>query len=133
MAERVAVRITGQTTQWDYHPSDFIDEINADVTKLTIELAYSIWDGLIARSPVWSGRYRASWYMGLRQKEFYAQGGSPESPLPEPVRPVLKSRATKQPPKIWITNGSPYFDRIEEGWSGQAPAGVVRVTLESVA
>lgn len=132
MAEKVSLRVSGQTTEWDIHPSDFLrDVVEEDVRQHTIDMAYSVWDGLMKRSPVYTGRFRASWYMGLRFDEFYAEGGSPESPLSEPARPKIRSRAKY--PRIYITNGAPYFDRIEYGsWSNQAPAGVVRVTLESL-
>lgn len=30
---------------------------------------------------------------------------------------------------IWLTNNLPYINRLEHGWSQQAPAGFVRITM----
>ena len=79
-----------------------------------------------------SGRYRASWFLNERtptEKVAQEHDGhaSEGTELPVPGAPTLK---LGKYPVVFLTNGLPYAQRIEDGWSTQkAPDGVLKLTL----
>ena len=82
---------------------------------------------VIMRSPVDTGRFRASWRVGnvAPDTSVAAPGGGGG----DPTQSALKNfDARKTTDLIFITNSLPYAIRLEEGWSGQAPSGMVAIT-----
>ena len=90
-----------------------------------------IFESIVARSPVLTGSFRASWQVSFGAPE-YAKVNSEDknAPLPAPV--FVWPEGYRFGDMIYITNGQPYAQRLEYGWSSQAPHGVVRVALASV-
>lgn len=41
---------------------------------------------------------------------------------------VLATYVATETASIWFTNNLPYAQRLENGWSGQAPTGILRIT-----
>jgi hypothetical protein len=82
------------------------------------------------KSPVDTGRFRASWTIGVGQID---PSVAPESApgqkvaTPEPRIPAITVGQT-----YYHANSLPYARRIEYGWSKKAPAGCVRVTAAEV-
>ena len=116
-----------------------IDKFKADLNKVaelfntTVgvarrRIALQVWTGVVKMSPVDTGRFRASWQL--------TEGHTDTSVKPE------GTHGYPPPPSMWgdpgsfsvtwITNNLPYAVPLEEGHSGQAPYGMVRVTLASV-
>lgn len=81
-------------------------------------------------SPVYTGSFRASWRVSYNTpREDVTVGGTPEAPL---------RGASFRWPKgfnlgdtIIISNNLPYAERLEYGWSKQAPTGVLRLAVAS--
>lgn len=117
---------------WETDPSEVVVWIEEETKKLTYETAELVWDEIMRLSPVYRGRYRASWTMSADQPKYnyVNRGGSPEAPLPPPKMPRLRS--SDKLPTVFIVNAAPYAERLEYGWSGQAPYGVAILALASV-
>jgi hypothetical protein len=108
------------------------------VQKTLIDMASSV----VRMSPVDTGRFRANWVFGRG-----AYNPTTTEAIDKSGKPVLPKSATTQTTDrlthdinagvkigqteiVYITNSLPYAYRLEyEGWSGQAPAGMVRVTV----
>ena len=80
---------------------------------------------IIKRSPVDTGRFRGNWQftIGRPAQGQIASGGVPTSEL------VSASNSWQSGQTFYITNNLPYGERLEYGWSKQAPQGMVRLTL----
>jgi hypothetical protein len=103
-------------------------EINAN--KEVVQLGSLVSQAVITATPVDTGRAKGNWFATL---------GSPTSKTDlESLDPsgqktisqnnsVIKGRLPLQ--AIYITNNLPYIKRLNEGWSGQAPAGYVENAL----
>lgn len=116
--------------KWSVDPRQFLTTVNDSVARKTEELAEKIFDGVVDRSPVSSGGFRASWSAMKGSPTFqYVIGGSPGNPLPRPSYPKIRVKAGEA---IHITNGSPQGGRLENGHSSQAPNGMVALTLASL-
>lgn len=96
----------------------------------TRKVALEVFRGVIMMTPVDTGRARANWQASI---------GSPErGPIDETDKgggttvskavDVVKQWDFEHGPTC-LTNNLPYIERLEDGWSGQAPAGMVAVTI----
>ena len=112
--------------------SKFIDKASetadAEVRKICLDLL----TGIVLKTPVDTGRARANWFTSI---------GSPSINVTESTDPSGSSTISNSLTAIseatgnilWITNNLPYIYRLEfEGWSRQAPAGMVRVTVNDI-
>lgn len=94
------------------------------VRKVMLELFTKV----INKSPVRSGRFRANWNVGY---------GSPDTTTTTSTDSSLGKVQTeiataKLEGSIFLSNSLPYSLRLERGWSGQAPAGMVRLSLVEI-
>jgi hypothetical protein len=86
--------------------------------------------GAVNRSPVYTGSFRASWRIGFREPdESTTTGGAPEAPLPRPV--FYWPKGYRLGDMVYISNSQPYALRIENGYSMQAPTGVLALSVAS--
>lgn len=87
-------------------------------------LAIDIDAALVMRSPVDTGRFRANWMVGIgaiNTETFERFSDVSHEPL---INSIKVNGQT-----IYITNSLPYAQRLEYGWSKQAPDGMVRLTV----
>lgn len=79
---------------------------------------------IIKRSPVKTGRYRNNWQFSIDAPASGVDpGGSNELSLVNTANKMVAGNT------FYMTNNVPYAERIEYGWSQQAPNGTVGVTL----
>lgn len=136
--------------------AQWVSDLNKIVEKLPKEqfskviraIALSALNSIVLRSPVgnaslWAnpappgyvgGHFRNNWFVDINNvspqiREEVSKSGSSS---------LAQSRnlsGLEQDPyvKIYIHNSLPYARRLEYGWSKQAPAGMVSVTLQSLA
>lgn len=94
------------------------DDIEQEVDRKYRAFWFTLWNGVNLLSPVLTGRYRAAHCMSIGQPSASITGTgfvSPPSGLPT----------------MSITNNLPYSERLENGYSGQAPSGVYQNALNS--
>lgn len=103
--------------------------IGGAVRKEAERAATAIVNNCVALSPVRTGAFRAAWNV--------SEGVPVYKEVPKVLMPgthaapVFNVKATTDFPKLYITNGQPYAARIEDGWSGQAPHGVMRLAVQA--
>lgn len=106
---------------------DQFEQVTEDAVKSFVR---DIYNGAVNRSPVYTGSYRASWRIGVGSPdESVTNGGSPTAPLGKPVFYWPKGFVLGQ--TVYVSNNQPYAQRIERGWSGQAPGGVLALAVAS--
>ena len=115
---------------WVVNPLNFMNGVNMSVSRMVSEISEEIFDGVVERSPVDTGSFRASWNVSVGAPELSnIVGGNHESPLSPPRFPGLPTRNVEP---VYITNNTPYGAELEHGHSDQAPIGIVAVTLASL-
>ena len=67
------------------------------------------------------GRFRANWQITIGVPAAAAINSTAAPALAIPNIPPFVT--------VWITNNVPYAERLEMGWSKQAPAGIVSVSI----
>ena len=122
----------------------------ADLQDKLIEKTNQIYNGVVERSPVREGSFRANWKITQHRpsKAKFKRSGSITSPTPAPTPRKLKlspagkikvfisklygSSSMPKLPKIFISNNAPYAELLENGSSKQAPNGIIATTIASL-
>ena len=94
------------------------DDIEQEVDRKYRAFWLVLFNNVNILSPVLTGRYRAAHCMSIGQPSASITGTGFVSP-PSGM------------PTMSIANNMPYAERLENGWSGQAPSGVYQNALNS--
>jgi hypothetical protein len=123
--------------------SKFIDKTSktadAEVRKICLDLL----TGIVLKTPVDTGRARANWFTSINSPSAnvtVSTDPSGSSTISSGLSAISKATGNV----LWITNNLPYIYRLEfggypngpkttGGFSSQAPAGMVRVTVNNIA
>lgn len=109
------------------------DRMDQVVGKVVLDL----YSRLVQRSPVDTGRFRQSWRVdgpgiNWNAAAITADPFGQHTPAQQSAAALINAVARLKITAggvITISNPLPYGQRLEYGWSKQAPAGMVRVTL----
>jgi hypothetical protein len=118
--------------------SRFVQKTGLKPDVVLRKLAFTAYRNLILKSPVDTGRFRASWRIGVDVVDLstypevthkgIAQGGYADPPPDDSgVQAVIGTAKFGQ--VIFITNNLPYAQPLEDGSSKQAPQGVLAITM----
>lgn len=89
--------------------------------KVTLDLFTSV----VQKSPVDTGRFKANWNVGPTPNLSFTASTNAGRGLNE----AQKAIGIPAGGVVYLSNGLPYARRLEYGWSGQAPAGMVRLSV----
>lgn len=109
--------------------SKFVEKAKKNPEKVMRQVSIKLFSAIIKASPVDTGRFRMNWM---------ASGGTPAAGTTDATDKsgntatgnatsfVLKATDWRE---FTLTNNLPYAQRLEYGWSQQAPQGFVRVNV----
>lgn len=112
---------------------EIADLIDQDLGTVHRKIALDLFTGVVKKTPVDTGRARASWKVGTGSIDGTVApkgSGPPESAIV--AEGEAKIAAIRKPVLTFITNSLPYASALENGHSRQAPAGIVAVTAAEV-
>lgn len=109
--------------------NDFIRKTNANADQVVRQSTMSLLSGVVRRSPVDTGRFRGNWQVAIAQPATGQLSRDDKSGSATVQAGLSVVAGAKAGGVIWITNNLPYARRLENGWSDQAPAGMVRLTV----
>lgn len=118
---------------WDKTPSEFMITVKDDLTKHRRRIAMEVLQGVVMMSPVDTGRFRANNMVtvdavGTSYSDVTDKSGGPTIQKGGAVIGTVESPFGT----ITIQNNLSYAEALENGHSGQAPAGIYGVTFESI-
>lgn len=122
--------------------TNWVNQANGDIKATIRKIAFDLGARIIMRTPVDTGRARGNWVLGIGNPQITSQSNSLDANR-TPVNDLgigassaknrLLSGLSNFDPEsgasIFITNSVPYIARLEYGYSGQAPQGMVRLTV----
>lgn len=120
---------------------DFSKQIEAIVerTKIKMDLVvrkfcFEMFSDIMMASPVDTGAFRGNWMLSVGAPNISTNADSKLSSDNSALAAINASMATSinkdaLGKTIYFTNSMPYAYRLEHGWSKQAPAGMVNVTI----
>lgn len=107
----------------------FAKKTNTNMITVVREFALAMGTSLIYKSPVDTGRFRGNWMWGLSVPNTRTDGPNDKSGGLALDRMISGAKNMALGQQVFITNSLPYAQRLEYGWSKQAPAGMVRLTV----
>lgn len=118
---------------------DKIKRVAVDVPKNADEIVRKVAlaaDQTIAMAtPVDTGRARANWQVGIGAAPGgtveYSGGGAGAASYAIGAAQSVVTTYKGQPGGIWLVNNLPYIQRLNEGWSAQAPAKFVEQAIDT--
>lgn len=114
--------------EFDAALSAFAKKMDESVEEVVQRLALMVWQGVVSRTPVDTGRARASWRVGVGEINRSTEPDG-EDKYSFPSKPTF---GQAEYAIYYITNSLPYISALENGHSAQRPGGMVKVTLADV-
>lgn len=112
---------------------DIIDALRDGVNRAGAKMILEVDRRIRDRTPVKTGRAKGNWRLGLNGPDTTVDMNDFD---PTGTIGKAKSRDTmksfKAGDEVHITNGLPYIRRLENGWSDQAPEGMLAVTAAEI-
>ncbi|UNM17273.1 HK97 gp10 family phage protein [Pseudomonas sp. ArH3a] len=118
---------------WSVPPSLFAGVVEQDLSKKVRTIAIQCLNEVVMRSPVDTGRFRANNQLSIgspiytSREEFDKNGGATI------LEGVAKLSGLEPYTVVFIQNSLPYAEKLENGHSKQAPAGMFGAAFNSVA
>lgn len=131
-------------TSFSLAVDEFVKRAKAAPEIVVRKVATDVLTGIVMKTPVgnptlWKskppagyvgGRARASWGVGLNRIDADATTTIVDKDGRKTIVQGAAKLAAYQPDDdVYIFSRLPYIERLEYGWSGQAPAGMVRITV----
>jgi len=121
----------------------FVEKAKENADIVVQKIAIDVLSSVIDRSPVgnpelWKtprpgyvgGRFRGNWQVGFSVAPTGETGViDANGSQTKQAGAALLQTFTTGVGSIWLMNNVPYAQRLEYGWSRQAPAGMVRLTV----
>ena len=114
---------------WSRAPFLFADDIMQDAHRLQRGMAITLLNNIQLLAPVDEGTYRGSTVVSF---------GSPDYRYTENIGGMsiafsaIDGLTPNALPTIFVQTNSPYAERLESGWSKQAPSGVYGLAFSSM-
>lgn len=113
---------------------DDLDRFLRDATlEATKKIAMEVLSRVVLKSPVDTGRFRGNWTVSLNTPDLSVTDGVDPSGGTTIARGSSVITGMREPKVVYVANNLPYAERLENGHSKQAPAGMVAVTLAELA
>ncbi len=118
--------------KWSVLPSAFMKKVNGGVVDLQRRLTIEMLEQITIRAPVDTGRFKANNLVSVGEPVFYSvnrydKDGNETLAYGEAALAALVPYSV-----VYIQNNLIYAGALEDGHSGQAPAGVYGVSYYSV-
>lgn len=114
--------------------SKFVNKSSKKAELAIRKIGVELFSRVVLKSPVDTGRFRANWIASINvphvgDTESVDRGG--QAAIAKIVSEVTRYRFGDN--YIYLTNNLPYGQRLEFGYSKQAPQGMVRLSLMEIA
>lgn len=108
----------------------FVDKANGNIDLVVRKVSLDLFKRVIMKSPVKTGRFKGNWQAAIGSMppgklETTDKGGA--ATIARVAAEALKMSAGLV---IYLVNNLPYSRRLEYGHSKQAPAGMVRLSVQ---
>lgn len=110
----------------------FLQKVNSNQTEVLQKVALDLFTQIVLKSPVRTGRFRNNWYpaIGTISGEMNISAMDPAgSASLSRIQSVVSQFGPNK--VIYMSNNLPYANKLEYGYSRQAPVGMVRVSIAS--
>lgn len=107
------------------------NKVNLSVDNAIVAVCAQISTEVIKRTPVDTGRARANWIPSIGTPSDNVTDNTDTSGILATNKALNVSKVASGK-MFWLVNNLPYIQKLEYGWSNQAPHGMVRLTMQQV-
>lgn len=119
---------------WINTPINFGTEVLKDADKLTKRVAGEVLQKVVVASPVDSGAFRGNWRTKVDSVDSTVnlddKDPSGQRTISQGLAVIASGAGVGK--AVFIANSLPYALRLNNGWSEQAPANFVELSVQSV-
>lgn len=119
-------------TGWSIPLSLFIDQVEEDLKERIRAIATALHGEVVSRSPVDTGRFRRNNIVSIGEPVFATTLELDPDGSETKAMGIAALSALKPYTVVYIQNNLPYAERLENGHSKQAPAGIYGITFIGV-
>lgn len=112
--------------RWSVGFPQVTQKMKGDIEKVIRLSTFNLFQSVVNMSPVDTGRFRANWNVSYQQPDFSTTGDTSDTRGDSEAQKALSMLIGDV---AYMCNGLPYAVRLEYGWSQQAPAGMVRISV----
>lgn len=108
---------------------EFAEKTERNVNDVKQTVAIDLFGSIIKSSPVDTGRFRGNWNASIGSPDLSVSESadvSGQSSTSEMTKTITTSTVNDS---LFMSNNLPYAERLEYGWSKQAPSGMVRINI----
>jgi len=110
--------------------ANWAERTKREQSTILRKIALEVFSRVVMRTPVDTGRARGNWQVEIGTPrgdviDRFDAGG--DQTISDAESRITQWDGTGA---VFLFNNLPYIMRLEDGWSGQAPNGMVRLTLE---
>lgn len=114
-------------------PTSFALQVKTDAEKRIKDIGMDLIQGVVTATPVDTGAARANWIASKTPIKTYDESATDKTGQGAINRAfVFFAQNAKLGSVIYLQNNLPYIERLENGWSDQAPLGMVSTTLNAI-
>lgn len=109
--------------------SRFVEKSKGRIDTIVKKVTLDVFSSVISMSPVDTGRFRGNWVASIGSygnQILSVTDKSGDGTISEASRVVNNGNAGTI---MYLVNNLPYAQRLEYGYSNQAPSGMIRVTI----
>lgn len=117
---------------WSVPPSLFMDEVEEAMKERIRAIATAMHGEVVSRSPVDTGRFRRNNIISIGAPVFSTTQEVDKDGAETKADGIAALSSLTPYTVVYIQNNLPYAERLENGHSGQAPAGIYGITLIGV-
>lgn len=118
--------------KWDLDFSKYAKEAGDKINDARKTFAFMLYGSIVRKTPVDTGRARGNWQIsvgssasGILERTDKSKGSDSAFGKSEQA----KLNGAKGDEDIYISNNLPYIEKLEYGYSKQAPQGMIGVTV----
>jgi len=115
---------------WSKNPAKLVDKIKNDHVKKVVLTALNVHQRIVQKTPVDTGRARSNWLASIGSPATGTVGASPS--LTVQARRVFNNKSVPFGTNLYIANNLPYIERLNQGYSKQAPMHFVEMAIQEV-
>lgn len=111
-------------------PAQWVMKTDQKMDLAVRKIALEMFSRVILKSPVDTGRFRANWQVAVGSVPDGTLSLEDKSGTATVNKATAATAGVKSGDVIYLVNNLPYAQRLEDGYSGQAPGGMVGLTVQ---
>lgn len=109
---------------WSIPPTAFADQIEAEISQRVRVIAMALLNEIVLRSPVDTGRFRGNNVVSIGAPVYSSSNATDQTGSDTIAAGAAELSGLEPFTVVYIQNNLPYAERLEDGHSEQAPAGI---------